>query len=89
MSRRTSRGLTLTDKGRAAIGVAGPVSVPLLTDDGLRAIFQLPCRARGVSSQIRFRARQGSLCALDSVESHPCSTLASCDEAPIGGESAW
>jgi len=31
MSRRTSRGLSLTDKGRAAIGVAGPtVDVPLL-----------------------------------------------------------
>ena len=31
MSRRVSRGLTLTDKGRAAIGVAGPtVDLPLL-----------------------------------------------------------
>ena len=31
MSRRTSRGLSLTDKGRAAIGVAGPtVDLPLL-----------------------------------------------------------
>ena len=30
MSRRTSRGLTLTDKGRAAIGVAETVEVPLL-----------------------------------------------------------
>ena len=48
MSRRVSRGLSLTDKGRAAIGVAGPtVDVPLLTDDGLRAIFSLPRRVGG------------------------------------------
>ena len=32
MSRRTSRGLSLTDKGRAAIGVPEPpVTVPLLS----------------------------------------------------------
>ena len=30
MSRRVSRGLSLTDKGRAAIGVAETVEVPLL-----------------------------------------------------------
>ena len=50
MPKRTVRGLSLTAKGRAAIGVAeSPVSVPLLTDDGLRAIFQLPLSARGLS----------------------------------------
>jgi len=43
MSRRVSRGLSLTDKGRAAIGVAGPtVDVPLLTDAALAARFRPP-----------------------------------------------
>ena len=53
MSRRTSRGLSLTAKGRAAIGVAGPtVDVPLLTDQGCRANFQPPSQVRGCSGEL-------------------------------------
>ena len=48
MSRRTSRGLSLTDKGRAAIGVAETVEVPLLTDAGTLARFRPPVPADGV-----------------------------------------
>ena len=52
MSRRTSRGLTLTDKGRAAIGVAETVEVPLLTDAGILARFRPPTRRGGVSGDL-------------------------------------
>ena len=61
MSRRFSRGLSLTDKGRAAIGVAGPtVDVPLLTDDALAARFRPPLSPGGVASQLRLPGGRGS-----------------------------
>ena len=60
MSRRVSRGLSLTDKGRAAIGVAGPtVEVPLLTDAGILARFRPP-RPSGAFLAIRFPGGRGS-----------------------------
>ena len=71
MSRRVSRGLSLTDKGRAAIGVAGPtVDVPLLTDAALAARFRPPRPVRGDSSQFRLRTGRGS-----SVPGRPSATM--------------
>ena len=70
MSRRVSRGLSLTDKGRAAIGVAETVEVTLLTDAGILARFRPPRSARGDSSQFRLRAGRGS-----SVPSPPFATM--------------
>jgi hypothetical protein len=53
VNKRTSRGLTLTAKGRVAIGVPEPpVYVPLLTDAGYRVRFQPPSQVRGCSGEL-------------------------------------